>query len=129
MLPLALNVTVTEETCSSVNITWTANNNKTANVTILYNSVVHNNSVHYTQNASENRTTNLTNLVADTEYTITVTTKYSDNSTSNDTVTAKTKSGTPSGIGTYVYTLHRSISNQDVHCTHYYLNHTNILDN
>ena len=91
----------------SVTISWTGEHNRTAYVVILYNSTVHSNSVSYYQNASYHHTKKLTDLLADTEYNITVIAKYSDNNTSSQTVTANTESGTPSEEGI----LCRSISN------------------
>ena len=74
-------------------------NNRTANVTIRYNSTVHSEDVDYVQDVSPRHTTTLTDLVADTEYTITVTAKYSDNTSASGTAIANTKSGTPSENG------------------------------
>ena len=98
MFTVALNVTITEETCSNVTISWTAADNRTADFTIRYNSTVHRRTVGNVQDVSP-RHTMLTNLVANTEYTITVTATYSDNTTASGTVTANTKSGTPSENG------------------------------
>ena len=94
LLTAALNVAVTEATCSSVTISWTPEDNRTADFLILYNSTVHNGTVNYRPDASPPYTSKLTNLVADTEYTITVIAKYSDSSTINSTVNARTKAGT-----------------------------------
>ncbi len=99
MFTVALNVTITEETCSNVTISWTAADNRTADFTIRYNSTVHRGTVGNVQDVSPSHTTTLPNLVADTEYNITVTAKYSDNTTASGTVTANTKSGTPSENG------------------------------
>ena len=100
LLTVALNVAVTEVTCSSVTISWTSEDNRTADFLILYNSTVHDGVVNYTSDASPPYTTKLTNLVADTEYTITVIAKHSDNIPTSDTaVTANTLSGTASKKG------------------------------
>ena len=107
MLPVALYVTAAEETCSNVTVSWTREHYRIAYVVILYNSTVHSNSVSYTQNASYHHTKKLIDLLADTEYNITVIAKYSDNYTSSQTVTANTESGTPSEEGIQC----RSISN------------------
>ena len=98
-LTVALNVTVTEATCSSVTISWTPEDNRTANVVIFYRSRVHDGVVSYSTDASPPYTTKLTNLVADTQYTIAVTARYSDHTIYTDHVTANTKSGTPSEKG------------------------------
>ena len=99
---VALNVTVTEATCSNVTISWTSEDNRT-DFLIFYRSSVHERILSYTSpDASPSYTTKLTNLVADTEYTITVTARYSDNNVTMAHVTAKTSSGTPSEKGTYV---------------------------
>ena len=101
MLTVALNVTGTEKTCSSINISWTAADNRTANITIHYNSTVHSGVVDYVQDVSPPRTTMLTNLVADTEYNITVTAKYDDDSMAvSNATSARTKAGEPSMKGT-----------------------------
>ena len=62
---------------------------------------MHSEAVDYRPDASPpSYTTKLTNLVADTEYTITVTAEYSDNTTTSDNdVTANTMSGTSSEKG------------------------------
>ena len=115
---LNLNLTVGTVTCSSVTVSWTTVDNRAANITILYNSTVHSGNVGYMQDASPPHPTTLPDLVADTEYTITVTAKYSDNTTTSGTVIASTKSGTPSdrgmyvhkyGILTYIRTIHTQI--------------------
>ena len=93
-------MTVTEKTCSSVTISWTPEDSRTAHFLILYYSTVHSGTVNYTSDASPSYTTKLTNLVADTEYTIIVIAKYNDNSTVSNTINARTKAGTPSGKGT-----------------------------
>ena len=98
---VALNVTITEETCSSVNISWTAQGNKTTHFRILYWSNVHAGFRNYSPDASPPYTTTLTNLVADTEYNITVIAKYSGYTTSM-VVIANTKSGMPSEKGTNI---------------------------
>ena len=72
--------------------------NRAADITILYNSTVHSGDVDY---VSPPHTTTLTNLVADSEYTITVTAKYSDNTTTSGTVTTNTSSGNTSNKGIY----------------------------
>ena len=97
---VALNVTVTKETCSKVTISWTPEDNRPADFLILYNSTVHSGTVNYRRDASPPYTTKLNNLVADTEYNITVIAKYSDNSTVNNTINVRTKAGTQSGKGT-----------------------------
>ena len=97
---VALNVTVTKATCSSVTISWTPEDNRTTHFLILYNSSVHKRTVNYMTDAAQHHTTILTNLVADTEYTILVIAKYNDNPTVNNTINARTKAGTPSGKGT-----------------------------
>ena len=102
---LNLNLTVGTVTCSSITVSWTAADNRTADITIHYNSTVHSGAVDYMRDASPSHTRNLTNLVADTEYTITVTAKYSDSTTANGTVTTYTKSGTPSNRG--IHMVHR----------------------
>ena len=94
-------MTVTKQTCSSVTISWTPEDNRTADFVIFYRSRVHDGVVHYISDASPPYITKLTNLVADTEYTITVTAKYSDNTIYMAHVTANTKSGTPSEKGSY----------------------------
>ena len=99
LLTAALNATVTEETCSNVTISWTPEDNRTADFLILYNSTVHNGTVNYRPDASPPYTSKLTNLVADTEYNITVIARYSDSSTINSTVNARTKAGTSSDKG------------------------------
>ena len=99
LLTAALNVTVTETTCSNVTISWTSEGNKTTDFLILYRSRVHDGVVNYTSDAPRPYTTKLTNLVADTEYNITVIAKYSDSSTINNTVNARTKTGTSSAKG------------------------------
>ena len=76
--------------------------NRTADITIRYNSTVHSEIKNLTMNASshDHHTTKLTNLVADTNYTITVTAQFDNDSTTvNDTVTVKTELGTPSDKG------------------------------
>ena len=101
MLPVAPNVTGTEVTCSSINIFWTAADNRTANITIHYNSTVHSGAVDYVQDVSPLHTTMLTNLVADTQYNITVTAKYDDDSMAvSNATSARTKAGEPSMKGT-----------------------------
>ena len=106
---VALNVTATEETCSNVTISWTAMDNRTADITILYSSIVHSGVVDY---VSPPHTTTLTNLVADTEYTITVTAKYSDNTTTSGTVIANTSSGKTSnnGIIHHIYIVDQQLT-------------------
>ena len=102
-IALDLNLNVEEVTCSNVTISWTPEDNRTADFRILYNSTVHSGSVNYTQDASPPHTTKLTNLVADTKYTITVTAEYDkDNMTVTDTIRANTKSGTTSEKGTQI---------------------------
>ena len=87
-------------TCSSVTISWTPEDNRTADFTILYNSTVHSGRVNYTQDASPPHTTELTNLVADTKYNITVIAQYDDGSmTVSNTISANTASGYPSKKG------------------------------
>ena len=73
----------------SMHCLLTAKDNKTVDITILYYSSVHSNTVDCTH-PSPHQTTNLTNLLADTCSCVqrTVTTKYSDNTTtSNNYVT------------------------------------------
>ena len=120
--PVALNVTVIEETCSSVTISWTPEHNRPADFVILYKSRVHSGTVNYRPVASPSYTTKLTNLVADTDYLITVIDSSSDN-IATTVIFTNTKSGTPSEIGmhstkstldsTYI---HGSIINQQVYC-------------
>ena len=100
LLTVALNVIVTKETCSSVTISWTPEDNRTVDFLILYNSRVHSGTVNYRPDASPSYTKTLTNLVADTEYIITVIDKNSDNTTRTE-VTANTHSGTLSEKGMY----------------------------
>ena len=107
LLTVALTVRVENATCGDITISWTPQNNRSADFLILYYSTVHSGTVNYTSDASPPYTTKLTNLVADTEYNITVIARYSDNNISNGTVTANTESGTPSEEGI----LCRSISN------------------
>ena len=97
--------------------------NRTADITILYNSTVHSGDVDY---VSPPHTTTLTNLVADTEYTITVTAKYSDSTTASGTDIANTKSGTLSdkGIIHHRYILCRSAIDIN-HCIHIQILHLN----
>ena len=98
-----LNLTVGSVTCSSVTVSWTTVDNRTADITIFYNSTVHSGNVDYMRDASPPHTTMLPDLVADTEYTITVTATYSANTTTSGTVTANTSSGTTSDQGMYVW--------------------------
>ena len=87
-------------TCSKVTISWTAVDKRTADFTIRYNSTVHSGAKNHTRDASPPHTTTLTKLVADTEYTITVTAQFDNDSTTvGDTVTVKTELGTPSDKG------------------------------
>ena len=97
LLIVALKLNVQNVTCSSVIISWTPKDNRTAHFTILYNSTVHGGAVNYMQDAPSPHTTKLTNLVADTEYTITAI--DDDSMTVSDTITAKTEAGTPSNKG------------------------------
>ena len=118
---LKLNYTESKVTCSSVTIYWTSEDNRTADFTILYNSTVHSKVVDYNEEASLPHTKKLTNLVADTEYTIIVMAKYdNDGMTVSDTIIANTTSGIPSQKG---------IVDQQaiVHCT--YLKHKNRVEN
>ena len=107
LLTAALNVTVTKETCSSVNISWTSEDNRTTDFRILYRSAVHSGFVKYSTDASPPYSTKVTNLVADTEYNITVVAKYSDSSTINNTINARTKTGTSFDKGTvyWIYSV------------------------
>ena len=112
---LYLNLKVKNATCSSVTISWTSEDNRTADFRILYNSTVHSGDKNFKKDASPPHTTKLTDLVADTEYNITVIAKYDDdNMTVRDTISASTKSGTPSEKGTLYYDC-RLIS---MHCTY-----------
>ena len=98
-----LNLTVHTVTCSSVRIDWTALGNRAAEVVTVYNSTVHKGTKKVTLNALENRNyaITLSDLVADTEYTITVTVRYgNDTITVSNTTTATTKPGLPSDTGT-----------------------------
>ena len=75
---------------------------RTADITIRYNSTVHIGAKNLTMNASshDHHTTKLTNLVADTKYTVTVTAQFDNDSTTvSDNVTVKTELGTPFGKG------------------------------
>ena len=89
---------VNNKSCSSVNISWTPEDNRTADFVIFYKSKVHTGTGNYRQNTSPPYTTKLTNLVAETEYIITVTAKYSDKTRTNITA-VNTTSGTPSSKG------------------------------
>ena len=103
LLTVELNLTVHTVTCSSVRIDWTALGNRTAEFVTVYNSTVHKGTKNVILNAFENRnyTTTLSDLVADTEYTITVTVQYGNDSiTVSNTTTATTEPGVPSGTGT-----------------------------
>ena len=103
----------TEETCSNVTISWTEADNRTAAYIIRYNSTVHSGDVDDVQDVSPQHTTTLPNLVADTEYTITVTAKYdADSTTASGTVIANTKSGTPSDKGKIhnIYTVDQQLT-------------------
>ena len=95
--------------------------NRAANITIFYSSIVHSGDVDYMRDASPPHTRNLINLVADTEYTITVTAKYSDNTTAIGTVTTNTKPGNTSNRGIYidmVYYIHRfNPMTYSIYCT------------
>ena len=76
--------------------------NRTADFTIHYNSTVHSEAKNLTMDASshDHHTTKLTDLVAATDYNITVTTRFdNDSATVSDTVTVKTELGTPSEKG------------------------------
>ena len=89
-------------TCSNVTVSWTTKDNRTADFTIHYNSTVHSGTKNLTLNASshDHHTTKLTNLVANTDYNITVTAQFDNDSTTvSDTVTVKTELGTPSDRG------------------------------
>ena len=98
---LKLTLRVYRVTCSSVTFSWTSEDNRTADFRIFYNSIVHSGAVNYRQDAPPPHTTELTNLVADTKYNITVIAQYDDNSmTVSDTISTNTKSGTPSERGT-----------------------------
>lgn len=98
---VALELEKTEETCSSITISWTLEANRTANFLIIFRSSVHGGHVKYRRDASPPYSTKLTNLVADTVYTIEVTATYSDNTIKMDHVTTKTKLGAPSTKGMY----------------------------
>lgn len=97
---VALDVTETEETCSSINIFLTTDDNRTENLVITYRSRVHSGTTSYSPDGSLPYSTKLKNLVADTEYTITVIDKDTPNTTTA-VVIANTKSGTPSERGMY----------------------------
>ena len=124
---LNLNLTVGTVTCSSITVSWTAADNRTADITIFYNSTVHSGNVGYMRDASPPHTTTLPDLVADTEYTIKVTAKYSDSTTASGTVTTNTSSGTLSNKRMYVWyidmvylhTTYTDLTNRHdiVHCT------------
>ena len=103
LLHTELNLTVHTVTCSSVRIDWTAVGNRAAEVVTVYNSTVHKGTKNVTLNALESRgyTTTLSDLVADTEYIITVTVRYgNDTITVSNTTTVTTEPGVPSGTGT-----------------------------
>ena len=103
LLTVELNLTVHTVTCSSVRIDWTAVGNRAVEVVTVYNSTVHKGTKTLPLNALENRdyTTTLSDLVADTEYTITVTVRYgNDTITVSNTTTATTEPGVPSVTGT-----------------------------
>ena len=94
-------MTVTEETCNSVTISWTLEDNRTAHFLILYNSTVHIGTVNYRPDTSSPYTTKLTNLVADTEYIVTVVAEYGNDSlTLSNAIIANTKPGSSSMKGT-----------------------------
>ena len=87
--------------------------NRTSDITIRYNSTVHGGAVDYMRDASPPHTTNLTNLVANTKYNITVTAMYSDNSIRSDSITVQTASGTPSSQGKLnLTTVHSTYHNE-----------------
>ena len=103
LLTAELNLTVHTVTCSSVRIDWTAVGNGAAEIVTVYNSTVHKGTKILTLNDLENRdyTTILSDLVADTQYTITVTVRYGNDSiTVSNTTTATTEPGVHSGTGT-----------------------------
>ena len=96
---VALTVTATEKTCSSITIYVNSSleppRNNAVIIRILYSSSVHSGEVNYTVNAVLPHTEKLTYLVADTEYTITAIAEYVDRTTANGTITASTTAGTP----------------------------------
>ena len=101
---VALTVTATNETCGSITISLTSDSpeppqNSPVSIRILYNSSVHSGEVNYTLNTSLPHSKNLTYLVADTEYTITAIAEYSDRTTANGTISARTVQGTPAEPG------------------------------
>ena len=70
---------------------------RTADITIRYNSTLH---IGAKNLSHDHHTTKLTNLVADTKYTVTVTAQFDNDSTTvSDNVTVKTELGTPFGKG------------------------------
>ena len=95
---VALTVTATKKTCGSITISLTSSleppRNNPVIIRILYSSSVHSGEVNYTVNAVLPHTENLTYLVADTEYTITAIAEYSDRTTANGTISARTTHGT-----------------------------------
>ena len=102
LFTVALNVSVGTVTCSNITISWIAADNRTADITIRYNSTVHSGAKNLSMAVSsyDHHTTKLTDLVADTEYNITVTAQFDNDSTTvSDTVTVKTELGTPSDRG------------------------------
>ena len=106
-------------TCSSVNISWTPEDNRTTDFRILYNSTVHGGIVNYRPDASPPYTAKLTDLVADREYTITVIARYSDNLTVNNTINVTTNAGTPSEKGMYIYWITYILDKTEiVNCTY-----------
>ena len=103
---VALTVTATNETCGSITISLTSDSpeppqNSSVSIRILYNSSVHSGEVNYnyTQNNSLPHSKNLTYLVADTEYTITAIAEYSNGTTADGTISARTVPGTPAEPG------------------------------
>ena len=96
----SLDLTVTSITCSNINISWTPVEQETlVNASAHYSSSIHS-GVMTTEQVDEQvdepaHTLSLSNLVADTMYTITVTVKYNDSTTASGNITANTMPGTP----------------------------------
>ena len=101
--PIALTVTVSGRTCSSVTISSTSgDDNENTDFLIIYDSSIHEGFVNYRPETSPPYTTKLTNLVADTEYIIEVIDKHIGNTTTNsDTIHVRTIAGTESEEGMY----------------------------
>ena len=100
----SLDLNVTSITCSSITISWTPVEEKTpVNASAHYSSSVHSGVVAIDQVDEQvdepAHTLSLSNLVADTMYTITVTVKYNDGTTASSSITANTMPGTLSNKG------------------------------